>query len=62
LEALALALVAVAIPWATSPWRIAGLGAGAVTTTLLLAPSAASLPLVAAAWLTCAAVAWRHGR
>jgi len=62
LEALALALVAVAIPWATSPWRIAGLGAGAVTTTLLLAPSAAALPLVAAAWLTCAAVAWRHGR
>ena len=60
LEAAALAAVAVAIPYATSLWRIALLGAGALATTLLLAPSAAALPLVAAAWLICAALAWRH--
>ena len=36
------------------PWRIAGLGAGALAATLLAAPAAPALPLVAAAWLTCA--------
>ncbi len=60
LEALAFAAIAVAIPWATSLWRIAGLGAGMLATTLLLAPAAAAVPLVAAAWLTCAVLAWRH--
>ncbi|MCP9484528.1 MAG: serine/threonine protein kinase [Gaiellaceae bacterium MAG52_C11] len=60
LEALALAAVAVAIPWATSLWRIAGLGAVMLAATLLLAPSAAPLPLLVAVWLTCAALAWRH--
>jgi len=60
LEALALAAVAVAIPHATSLWRIAGLGAGMLAATLLLAPAAATLPLVAAVWLTCVALAWRH--
>ena len=62
LEALALAAIAVAIPFATSLWRIAGLGAGALVTTLLVAPTAPALPLIAAVWLTCAALAWRHER
>ncbi len=62
LEALALAAIAVAIPFATSLWRIAALGAGALATTLLLAPTAPALPLIAAAWLTCGALAWRHER
>ncbi len=59
LEALALAAVAVAIPFATGLWRIALLGAGFLAATLLLAPSAPALPLVAAAWVTCAGLAWR---
>ena len=54
LEALALAAIAVALPYARTPWRIAGLGAGALAATLLAAPSAPALPLVAAVWLTCA--------
>ena len=54
LEALALAAVAVALPYARTPWRIAGLGAGALAATLLAAPAAPALPLVAAVWLTCA--------
>ena len=54
LEALALAAIAVALPYARTPWRIAGLGAGALAAMLLAAPAAPALPLVAAAWLTCA--------
>jgi hypothetical protein len=54
LGGVALAAVAVAIPHARTPWRIAGLGAGALATTLLLVPAAPALPLVAAVWLTCA--------
>jgi serine/threonine-protein kinase len=54
LEAVALAAVAVALPYARTPWRIAGLGAGALAATLLAAPAAPALPLVAAVWLTCA--------
>jgi eukaryotic-like serine/threonine-protein kinase len=54
LEALALAAIAVALPHARTPWRIAGLGAGALAALLLAAPSAPALPLVAAVWLTCA--------
>ena len=38
-------------------WRIAGLGAGALAATLLAAPAAPALPLVAAVWLTCAGLA-----
>jgi uncharacterized protein (DUF2062 family) len=53
LEALALAAIAVALPYARTPWRIAGLGAGALAATLLAAPSAPALPLIAAVWLTC---------
>jgi hypothetical protein len=57
LEALALAAIAVAIPYARTPWRIAGLGALALATTLLAAPTAPAIPLVLAAWLTCGVLA-----
>lgn len=57
LEAIALAVIAVTVPYARTPWRIAGLGAGAVAATLLAAPAAPALPLVAAVWLTCAGLA-----
>ncbi len=57
LEALALAAIAVALPYARTPWRIAGLGAGALATTLLAVPAAPALPLVLAVWLTCAGLA-----
>ncbi len=57
LEALALAALAVALPYARTPWRIAGLGAGALAALLLAAPAAPALPLVAAVWLTCAGLA-----
>ena len=59
LEALALAAIAVALPYARTPWRIAGLGAGALTALVLAAPAAPALPLVAAVWLTCAGLALR---
>ena len=39
-------------PTPATPWRLAGLGAGMLAATLLLAPAAPALPLVAAAWLT----------
>jgi len=59
LEALAFAAIAVALPHARTPWRIAGLGAAALTATLLAAPAAPALPFVAAVWLTCAGLALR---
>ena len=62
LVASALAAVAVAIPFARTPWRIAGLGAGLLAATLLLAPAAPALPLVLAAWATCAALVLKHER
>ena len=57
LVALALAAIAVAIPYARTPWRVAALGAGALAALLLAAPAAPALPLVAAVWLTCAGLA-----
>ena len=57
LGALALAAIAVAIPYARTPWRIAALGAGGLALVVLAAPAAPALPLVAAIWLTCAALA-----
>jgi hypothetical protein len=57
LEALALAGIAVALPYARTPWRIAALGSGALAALLLVAPAAPALPLVAAVWLTCAGLA-----
>jgi len=59
LEALALAAITVALPYARTPWRIAGLGAGALAAMLLGAPAAPALPLVAAVWLTCVGLALR---
>jgi hypothetical protein len=59
LEALALATVAVALAHARTPWRIAGLGAGALAAVLLAAPAAPALPLVLAVWLTCAGLVAR---
>jgi eukaryotic-like serine/threonine-protein kinase len=61
-EALALAAVAVAIPYARTPWRCALLAAGMLAVTLLAAPAAPALPLVAGAWLTWAALTWLPGR
>ena len=60
LVALLLAAVAAAIPYARGLWPIAGLGSVLLAGPLLLAPGAAALPLVATAWLACAALAWRH--
>ena len=57
LGAVALAAIAVAIPYARTPWRIAGLGAGGLGLVVLAAPAAPALPLVAAIWLTCAGLA-----
>jgi len=54
LEAVALAALAVALPYARTPWLLAGLGAAMLAGTLLLAPAAPALPLMAAAWLTVA--------
>ena len=68
LEALALTAVAVALPLARTPWRLAGLGAGMLAATLLVAPVAPALPFVLAAWLTVAGRAlgssglWRAAR
>jgi hypothetical protein len=58
LEALALAAVAVAIPYARTRgrWGVAALGAAMLSLTLLSVPTAAALPLVLAAWVTCAAL------
>jgi len=53
LGAVALAAVAVAIPYVRGLWPVAGLGAGMLVALLLLAPGAPALPLVAAVWLTC---------
>jgi Protein kinase domain len=57
--AVALAATAVAIPFARTPWRIAGLGAVATALTVLGVPAAPALPLVAAIWLTCVVLAVR---
>ncbi|HYX89437.1 MAG TPA: serine/threonine-protein kinase [Gaiellaceae bacterium] len=61
LEALVLAAVAVALPYARERgvWAIAGLGAALIAATLLPAPSVAAAPLVAAAWATCTVLALR---
>ena len=60
-EAIVLAAVAVLLPLARTRglWAIAGLGAGFLAAALLLAPAAATAPLVVAVWATCLAVAVR---
>ncbi len=62
LEALALAAMAIALPYARTPWRIAGFGAAALAATLLAAPAAPAIPLVLAVWLTCAGLALKSAR
>lgn len=59
LEALALAVAAVVLPFARERglWAIAGLGAGLIALTLLPAPTVAAAPLVLAAWATCSILA-----
>jgi hypothetical protein len=52
LEALALAAVAVALPYARTPWRSAGLGAAMLAATVLTTAAAPALPVVLAVWLT----------
>jgi hypothetical protein len=63
LEALALAAVAVALPFARRHglWGAALLGSGMLLTTLLVAPAAAAAPLVAAAWITAGFSALKRG-
>ena len=57
LAAAVLAAVAAALPYARTPWRLAGVGAGALAALLLLVPAAPALPLVLAVWLTVAGLA-----
>jgi eukaryotic-like serine/threonine-protein kinase len=61
LEAAAFAAVAAAIPVARAHgrWGAAALGAAMLALTVLVVPSAAAAPLVAAAWITAAALAFR---
>ncbi|HET7045458.1 MAG TPA: serine/threonine-protein kinase [Gaiellaceae bacterium] len=63
-EAVALALLAAAIPFvrARGPWTVAAFGAAMLASTLLAAPAASAAPLVAAAWATCGLLAWRRIR
>jgi hypothetical protein len=56
-ELVVFAAVAVAIPFARDPWRIAGLGAAMLAGTLLVAPATPALPLVLTAWLTVSVLA-----
>lgn len=55
-EALILAAAAAVCPLALRRglWAVAGFGAALLAATLLAAPDASALPIVAAAWLTCA--------
>ena len=57
LSACGLAAVAAALPYARTPWRIAGIGVALLAATLLLVPAAPAVPLVLAAWLTVAVLA-----
>ncbi|MBV8258100.1 MAG: serine/threonine protein kinase [Actinobacteria bacterium] len=63
-EAVAFALVAVALPYARAlgRWGAAGLGAAMLVLTVPTVPGAAALPLVIAAWVTAGAVAWSGSR
>ncbi|TML15972.1 MAG: serine/threonine protein kinase, partial [Actinobacteria bacterium] len=60
-EAIVLALVAVALPYARSRglWAVAALGAGFLVAALLIVPTVAAAPLVVAVWATCLVVAVR---
>ncbi len=58
-ESAVLAAAAIALPYARGrgPWIAAGYGAALLAGTVLAAPSAAALPLIATAWLTAGLVA-----
>ncbi len=60
IEAAALAAAAAILPHVRrrGPWRAAAFGAALLAVTALAAPAASVLPLVAAAWLTAAALAF----
>jgi eukaryotic-like serine/threonine-protein kinase len=60
-EAIVLAVVAAALPYARSHglWAVAGLGAGFLAAALLVVPGVAAAPLVVAVWATCLVVAVR---
>ena len=62
LAAAGLAAAAAALPYARTPWRIAGLGAGVLAVTLLPLPAAPALPLVLAAWLTVGGLVLKSAR
>jgi hypothetical protein len=59
-EAVVLAAAAAALPFVRGrgPWPAAGFGAALLAATALVAPSTAALPLVAAAWLSAAVLAF----
>jgi hypothetical protein len=61
LETGALALVALALPFAQARgrWGAAGLGAGMIVLTVAAVPSAAAVPLVVSSWAIAAFVALR---
>ena len=60
-EAIVLAVVAAALPYARARglWAVAGLGAGFLAAALLVVPGVAAAPLVVAVWATCLVVAVR---
>ena len=64
IEAAIFAVAAAALPYAQARgrWGAAGLGGTMLAATVLAAPSAPALPLVAAAWLTAAALIVRASR
>jgi hypothetical protein len=62
LAAAGLAAAAAVLPYARTPWRIAGVGAGMLAATLLLVPAAPALPFVLAAWLTVAGLVLKSER
>jgi hypothetical protein len=61
LETCALALVALALPYARphGRWAAAGLGAGMIVLTVAAVPSAAAVPLLLSAWAIAAFTALR---
>jgi hypothetical protein len=60
-EAIVLAVVAAALPYARERglWAVAGLGAGFLAAALLAVPTVAAAPLVVAVWATCLVLAVR---
>ena len=59
-EALVIAAAAALLPYARrGPWPAAGFGAALLGSTALIAPAAPLLPLLASAWVTAVALAFR---